>query len=78
MTSSFRSSVLIIAQGMFQLRKIVNQMEREVCQYLEWGLNIDPAMLKKFEDMVRKDFPPHHPLPYRFPPPPVASPVAIQ
>jgi len=52
---------------MFQLREIVNQMEREACQYLEWGLNIDPAMLKEFKDMVCKDFPPHHPPPYRSP-----------
>jgi len=78
MTSSFRSSASIVAQGMFQLREIVNQMEREVCQYLEWGLNIDPATLKEFEDMVCKDFPPHHPPPYHLPPPPVASPIAVQ
>ncbi|KIM63970.1 hypothetical protein SCLCIDRAFT_1213783 [Scleroderma citrinum Foug A] len=45
----------IVAQGMFQLREI-NQMEREMCQYLEWELNVDPATLKEFEEMVRKDF----------------------
>jgi len=38
----------IVAQGMFQLRGI-NQMEREMCQYLEWELNVDPATLKEFE-----------------------------
>jgi len=38
----------IVAQGMFQLREI-NQMEREMCQYLEWELNVDPATLKEFE-----------------------------
>lgn len=45
----------IVAQGMFQLREI-NQMEREICQYLEWELNVGPATLKEFEEMVRKDF----------------------
>ena len=40
---------------MFQLREI-DQMEREMCQYLEWELNVDPAMLEEFEEMVRKDF----------------------
>jgi len=29
---------------MFQLRKI-NRMEREMCQYLEWELIVDPATL---------------------------------
>ncbi|KAI5981972.1 hypothetical protein EDD15DRAFT_2405847, partial [Pisolithus albus] len=45
----------IVAQGMFQLREI-NQMEREMCQYLEWELNVDPSTLSEFEAMVRKDF----------------------
>ncbi|KAG2067992.1 hypothetical protein BDR04DRAFT_1158351 [Suillus decipiens] len=45
----------IVAQGMFQLQEI-NQMEREMCQYLEWELNVDPVMLGEFEDMVKKDF----------------------
>ena len=40
---------------MFQLREI-DQMEREMCHYLEWELNVDPATLKEFEEMVRKDF----------------------
>jgi len=38
----------IVAQGMFQLREI-NQMEREMCQYLEWELNVDLVTLKEFE-----------------------------
>ncbi|KAH7904011.1 hypothetical protein BJ138DRAFT_1019739, partial [Hygrophoropsis aurantiaca] len=50
-----KKSWSIVAQGMFQLREI-NQMEREMCQYLEWELNVEPATLKEFEDMVRKDF----------------------
>jgi len=45
----------IVAQGMFQLREI-NQMEREMCQYLEWELNVDPVTLRDFEEMVKKDF----------------------
>ena len=31
-------------------------MEREMCQYLEWEFNMDPATLKEFEEMVHKDF----------------------
>ncbi|KAH0835729.1 hypothetical protein J3R83DRAFT_9552 [Lanmaoa asiatica] len=45
----------IVTQGIFQLSEI-NQMEREMCQYLEWELNIDPVTLREFEDTVRKDF----------------------
>jgi len=45
----------IVAQGMFTLRE-VNQMEREMCSYLEWELNVDTKTLKSFEAMVRKDF----------------------
>jgi hypothetical protein len=46
----------IVAQGMFQLCKI-SQMEREVCQYLEWVLNVDPVTLwPEFEETVREDF----------------------
>jgi hypothetical protein len=45
----------IVAQGMFSLREI-NQMEREMCSYLEWELTVDATILKNFETMVRKDF----------------------
>ena len=41
----------IIGQGMFQLHKI-NQMEHEMCQYLDWELNVESSTLKGFEDMV--------------------------
>ena len=44
----------IVAQGMFQLREI-NQMEREMYQYLEWELNVDLTTLEEFEEMVCKD-----------------------
>ena len=70
----------IVAKGVFQLREI-NQVER--CQYLEWELNIDLAMLKEFEDMVREDFAGPGPYPtYILPstkkstPPPAALPFA--
>ena len=45
----------IVGQGMFQLREI-NQMEREMFQYLDWELNVKPSTLKEFKDIVCKDF----------------------
>lgn len=51
----FNKSWLTVGQGMFQLHEI-NRMEREMCQYLDWELNVEPDTLKEFEDMVRKDF----------------------
>lgn len=45
----------VVAQGMFSLREI-NRMEREMCCYLEWQLNVDYTTLKRFECMVRRDF----------------------
>ncbi|KAH7917302.1 hypothetical protein BV22DRAFT_974018, partial [Leucogyrophana mollusca] len=48
----------IVAQGMFQLRE-TNQMEREMRQYLEWELDIEPVTWKDFEEMIRKDFAGH-------------------
>ena len=39
------------AQGMFTLREI-NQMEREMCNYLDWELTVDA----NFETMVKRDF----------------------
>ncbi|KAI0343708.1 hypothetical protein BDW22DRAFT_1306918, partial [Trametopsis cervina] len=42
----------IVGQGMFALREI-NQMEREMCSYLEWQLNVEPTALQEFEDKVR-------------------------
>ncbi|KAI0263784.1 hypothetical protein BC834DRAFT_971147 [Gloeopeniophorella convolvens] len=45
----------IVGQGMFALREI-NQMEREMCSYLEWQLNVDPTTLRDFEARVRRDF----------------------
>src|ERR1700710_2517580 len=40
-----------------QLRKI-NQMEREMCQYPEYELNVDPVTLRpqSLKETVKKDF----------------------
>ncbi|KAI0059652.1 hypothetical protein BV25DRAFT_1918431 [Artomyces pyxidatus] len=45
----------IVSQGIFTLREI-NQMECEMCSYLEWQLTLDPIALRSFELMVRHDF----------------------
>jgi hypothetical protein len=37
---------------MFSLREI-NQMEREMCSYLEWELIVDNPILSNFETMVK-------------------------
>ncbi|KAJ7178777.1 hypothetical protein C8R43DRAFT_1189312 [Mycena crocata] len=53
----------IVAQGMFTLREI-NQMEREICNYLDWELTVDNPILGNFEAMVQRDFPPDSKGPY--------------
>lgn len=53
----------IVAQGMFTLREI-NQMEREMCNYLDWELTVDNPILANFEAMVQRDFPPNSKGPY--------------
>ncbi|GJJ08459.1 hypothetical protein Clacol_002677 [Clathrus columnatus] len=64
----------VVGQGMFSLREI-NQMEREMCGYLEWQLNVDPKDLRDFEAKVRKDYAPHGPCPpFVHPPVPVTTP----
>lgn len=45
----------IVAQGMFTLHEI-NQMEREMCNYLDWELTVDDPILTNFENAVKKDF----------------------
>jgi len=45
----------VVGQGMFSLREI-NQMEREMCSYLEWVLNVKPEELKDFEAEVKRDY----------------------
>ncbi|KAF9517605.1 hypothetical protein BS47DRAFT_1313920, partial [Hydnum rufescens UP504] len=42
----------VVGQGMFSLREI-NQMEREMCGYLEWILNIQPTELEVFTEKVK-------------------------
>ncbi|KAJ7182002.1 hypothetical protein C8R46DRAFT_1068908 [Mycena filopes] len=53
----------IVAQRMFTLREI-NQMEREMCSYLDWELTVDNPILSNFEVMVQRDFPPGSRGPY--------------
>lgn len=45
----------IVAQGMFSLQEI-NQMERGMCNYLDWELTVDNPILRTFEKQVIKDF----------------------
>ncbi|KAG9074044.1 hypothetical protein FS749_014439 [Ceratobasidium sp. UAMH 11750] len=44
-----------VSRGMFTLREI-NRMEREMCGYLEWALNVKPEDLHDFEAMIRKEY----------------------
>ncbi|KAF8583829.1 hypothetical protein K439DRAFT_1347551 [Ramaria rubella] len=64
----------VVGQGMFSLREI-NQMEREMCGYLEWVLNVDPKELREFEAKVRKDYGPDGSCPaFVHPPQPASTP----
>lgn len=47
----------IVAQKMFALKEI-NQMEREMCGYLEWNLNVGGEEVVAFESSVRAEFGP--------------------
>ena len=49
----------IVAQKMFALKEI-NQMEREMCGYLEWNLNVAGPELESFEKKVRVEHGPRH------------------
>lgn len=44
----------IVGQKMFQLKEI-NQMEREMCGYLEWNLNVSGEEVAEFETLVRAE-----------------------
>ncbi len=44
----------IVAQKMFALKEI-NQMEREMCGYLEWNLNVAGEEVISFENSIRAD-----------------------
>lgn len=67
----------IVGQGMFALREI-NQMEREMCSYLEWQLNVDPSTLRDFQNRVQRDFAGPGPYPPTVLPQPVPAPFAHQ
>ena len=51
----------IVAQKMFALKEI-NQMEREMCGYLEWNLNVSGSELESFERKVRAEHGPRVPV----------------
>ncbi|KAF8484103.1 hypothetical protein JB92DRAFT_1629761 [Gautieria morchelliformis] len=65
----------VVGQGMFSLREI-NQMEREMCGYLDWILNIPPKDLVEFDARVRKEYAPNGPCPPFVHPPQPAAPAA--
>ncbi|KAL0572384.1 hypothetical protein V5O48_009576 [Marasmius crinis-equi] len=44
-----------VAQEMFTLREI-NQMEREMCNCLDWELTVDNPILSNFEAAIEQDF----------------------
>ncbi|WVF71473.1 hypothetical protein IAT40_006279 [Kwoniella sp. CBS 6097] len=44
----------IVAQKMFALKEI-NQMEREMCGYLEWNLNVGGDEVTEFESRIRSE-----------------------
>ncbi|KAF5389313.1 hypothetical protein D9757_003491 [Collybiopsis confluens] len=45
----------VVAQAMFTVRE-VNQMEREMCGYLDWELNVEGDILASFQAKVVQDF----------------------
>jgi len=67
----------IVGQGMFALREI-NQMEREMCSYLEWQLNVDPTTLRDFQARVQHDFAGPGPYPPTVLPQPAPAPFTHQ
>jgi hypothetical protein len=54
-TTYNNKSWFTVAQGIFNLREI-NQMEREMCLYLDWDLTVDNTILTNFTAMVVCDF----------------------
>ena len=65
----------IVGQGMFALREI-SQMEREMCSYLEWQLNVESSALKEFEQKVTRGFKGPGPYPSYLMPSPAPSPMS--
>jgi hypothetical protein len=45
----------VVGQNLFALKEM-NQMEREMCGYLDWQLNADPTDLESFERDLRSRF----------------------
>ncbi|KDQ08138.1 hypothetical protein BOTBODRAFT_89649, partial [Botryobasidium botryosum FD-172 SS1] len=45
----------VVGQGMFSLREI-NQIEREMCAYLEWVLTVPKEELEVFEAEPKKEY----------------------
>lgn len=62
----------IVGQNLYTLKE-VNQMEREMCSYLEWILHVDAAELETFTQRVKKEYGSQCPA---VPPQWVSSPVA--
>ncbi|KAL0957726.1 hypothetical protein HGRIS_001506 [Hohenbuehelia grisea] len=53
---SYRSEAwCIAAQGMYSVKEI-NQMELEMCRYLDWELTVDDPILSNFEATIKCDF----------------------
>lgn len=48
-------SFLLAARGLYSLREF-NQMEREMCGFLDWDLTIDHLTLSRFSEAVTSDF----------------------
>ncbi|KAF6743191.1 hypothetical protein DFP72DRAFT_994030 [Ephemerocybe angulata] len=59
MTPTPTSHGVLLRRKMFSLRE-VNQMERELCNYLDWELTVDNPILSNFETAVRRDFAQDH------------------
>jgi hypothetical protein len=45
----------IVGQNLYTLKE-VNQMEREMCSYLEWILHVEAAELETFTQRVKKEY----------------------
>jgi cytoskeletal protein RodZ len=45
----------IVGQSLYTLKE-VNQMEREMCSYLEWILHVEAAELESFTQRVKKEY----------------------
>ncbi|KJA13190.1 hypothetical protein HYPSUDRAFT_108914, partial [Hypholoma sublateritium FD-334 SS-4] len=45
----------IVAQGIFTAHQL-NQMEREICKYLDWEITVSSLILSSFEKKIRANF----------------------